>query len=58
MQKVLRTLEEKRSTAWKTYDEESRRIEQQRDSLQAETLLMLAQSTTTTPLFQISWTLS
>ncbi len=58
LQKELRVLEEKRSTAWKAYDEESRRIEQQRDTLEADALHMLAQSTATTPLFQIAWTLA
>jgi hypothetical protein len=55
LQKELRALEEKRSSAWKTYDEESRKIETQRDDLEENALLMLAQSTTTTPLFQIGW---
>jgi superfamily II DNA or RNA helicase len=57
LQKELRTLEEKRSLAWKAYDDESRRIESQRDDLETEALNMLSQETSVTPLFQIRWTL-
>jgi superfamily II DNA/RNA helicase len=57
LQKELRALERQRIDAWKSFDDKSRSIEEERDRIEAEVARLLARSTTEEELFTITWTL-
>jgi predicted nucleic acid-binding Zn-ribbon protein len=56
-QRQSRTLEGKREEAWRAYDQASRDIDRQKDSLLDEISRRMAQSIEQTPLFSLGWQL-
>lgn len=57
LQKELRTLERQRIDAWKSFDDKSRAIEEDRDRIEAEAAGALEMNSSEVELFHIRWTL-
>lgn len=57
LQQELRALERHRIDAWKSFDEKSRSIEEERDRIESEAARLLAHSISEEPLFHITWQL-
>ena len=57
LQKELRALERVRISAWKSFDQQSRTIEEDRDRIEAEAARLLAHSTSEELLFTVTWNL-
>lgn len=51
----LRTLERQRINAWKSFDEKSRGVEEERDRIESEAARLLAHSISEELLFTITW---
>jgi hypothetical protein len=57
LQKELRSLERQRIDAWKSFDDKSRAIEEDRDRIEADMARLLSRSTTEESLFTITWSI-
>ena len=55
--KAMRELERQRATIWKEFDDECVAIERKRDMIEADAVRMLSRSTSSCPLFTVSWSL-
>ena len=55
LQKELRALERQRIDAWKSFDEKSRGIEEERDRIESEAARFLANSISEVLLFTVTW---